>query len=348
MNGNYFIQKFFDGHKMVSFVYDDKSKLEGFIALHRGSLQNPAFGATRIVPYASKEDAIKDALRLSKLMSYKAAMAGLSYGGAKGVIILPSGISAIERKALLKAYAQKVNYLGGRFVTGADMGISEADLKVMRSTSDYIVGMSSNPVKFTALGMFSALEIVLEEMYGLKDISGRSFAIQGVGKIGTAFLDLIYNRAGKVVIADIDAGQVAAVKKLYPKVSIVTPAAIYKQKVDVFSPCASGGVLNSKTISRIKAGIILGGANNQLEDAEVGELLFKLGILYAPDYVVNAGGLISVVDEYEHKKFDQARTMKRLNNIKVMLHSILKLSNKQNCATNIVADEMAEKIFNNH
>jgi leucine dehydrogenase len=348
MNDNFNLLSEFDGHRLVSFIFDPKTGLEGFIALHRGSLENPAFGATRIVEYGSRLDALRDALRLSRLMSYKAAMAGLRYGGGKGVIILPSHLDPNNRREMLKAYALKVNYLGGHFVTGADVGITSDDLKLMRANSKYMVGTKSDPVYFTAQGLVNSIKVCLYEVYGSTGLGQRTFAIQGVGKVGCALLDLVYKEAKKVYIADIDTERLVEVKKKYPKVEVVSTTMIYRQKVDVFSPCALGKVLNPKTISKIKAPIIVGGANDQLSDPSVGELLCKLGILYAPDYVVNAGGLISVVDEYEHGRSNAKRTAKRLVNIQVILHSIIKQSVATGRATNIVADEMAEKIFNNH
>jgi leucine dehydrogenase len=335
----------FDNHELVSFIQDNSCGLQAVIALHRGNSHTPTFGATRIVDYKSIDDALKDALRLSRAMSYKAALAGLRYGGGKGVIIAPRNV--VDKK-FFECYAEKINLFNGRFITGADVGVSGADVKTMSKYSSFMVGVNSDPVKYTALGLFYALDIALKEVFQNSALKKRKFAIQGVGKIGESFLNLIYKKAGKIYITDVDNERVKAVKRKYPKVEIVTPASIYRQSVDVFSPCALGNVLNSTSISKIKAPIILGGANDQLQDAAVGELLFKLGILYAPDYVVNAGGLIAVVDEYEHKKPNQQRITRRLNNIKVMLREIIKNSRSSGLATNIVADQMAEKIFNNH
>ncbi len=339
----------FDNHRFVSYIWDPKTQMEGFIAIHRSSKNNPAFGATRIVEYPSKVDALRDALNLSRLMSYKAALAGLPYGGAKGVIILPPHLNPKERRDVIKSYTKRVNYMGGHFVTGADVGIRPTDLKVMRENSEFIEGVNSQPVKFTAMGLMMAIEVALEEVFGSPDISNRSFAIQGVGKIGSSLVALL-SQAGakKIYIADIDKQCVSEVKTRFPKVEVVTPAQIYRQKVDIFCPCALGNSLTPKTISRIKAPIILGGANNQLESRTVGELLHKLGILYAPDYVVNAGGIISVVDQYENKRFSEDRIAKRLNNIRVIFKSLLAQSKSSGRPLNIVADEMAESIFNNH
>lgn len=336
----------FDNHKLVSFTFNKESNLEAYIALHRGSLSSPSFGATRIVSYGNKVDALRDALRLSRLMSYKAAMAGLDYGGGKGVIILPDDITTEQRSKLIAAYCEAVNYFGGHFVTGADVGITDEDMKVMHANSEYIVGVTSNPVLYTALGLFKGIEFCIQTKFGDTDLSKRSFAIQGVGKIGTALLDLLYGKAGKIFITDIDAKRLEKVKGRYPDVEIVSPEAIYEQEVDVFSPCALGNSLTSQTITKLKTVIIAGGANNQLQDQSVGELLYSLDILYAPDYVVNSGGLISVVDEYEHKQFDGERVKTRLNNIVVILKEIFSRSQASGKATNIIADAMAEEIFN--
>ncbi len=346
MSVNIEILEEFDNHKLVSFALDKKTKLEAYIALHRGSLTSPSFGATRIAKYANKEDALRDALRLSRLMSYKAAMAGLDYGGGKGVILLPSNVNKADRERIIASYAEAVNYFGGHFVTGADVGVTNADLKVMHANSEYIVGVRSNPVLYTAQGLFKAIEFCVQHRFGNKDLKKRSFAIQGVGKVGGALLHLLYKKAGRIVITDIDPIRLKEVKKKYPKVEVVSPVAIYKQDVDVFSPCALSNSLTSQTITKLKAPIICGGANNQLQDRSVGELLHSLGIMYAPDYVVNSGGLISVVDEYEHKQFNSARVKTRLNNIIVILKEIFSRSQAMNRATNIIADEMAEEIFN--
>jgi glutamate dehydrogenase/leucine dehydrogenase len=210
-----------------------------------------------------------------------------------------------------------------------------------------MVGVSSDPVRYTGLGLKYGVDTVLDFLYGSKSFIGRSIAIQGVGKVGSTLVGLLYKDAKKIYVADTDNDQLRKIKRQYPKVEIVTVSQIYSQKVDIFSPCALGNALTAKNITKIKAPIILGGANNQLESPHVGEILHKLGILYAPDYIVNAGGLISVVDEYEHKKFDNSRILRRLNNVKVILRTVLKKSLELKKSTNRVADEMAEKIFNN-
>ncbi len=347
MNGSKILLKDFDNHRLVTFIYDPQSKLQGFIAIHRGNGSNvPSFGATRFVSYNTLTDGLHDALRLSRLMSYKAAMAGLKYGGAKGVILIPQ--VPHNKKQILQAYCKKINYLNGHFITGADVGINGSEVGTMRKYSNFIVGVKVDPVKYTVLGILYGLQVSLQEVFGNSDIQEKTFSILGVGKIGTGILKSIYGQAKKIYISDIDQQQIKKIKHAFPKITILSPQEIFKQKVNVFMPCALGNALNTKTISKLRSDIILGGANNQLTNSTVGELLFKLGILYAPDYVVNAGGLISVVDEYENKNIVETRIEKRLSNIKTALRSIFKQSMATGIATNMVADKMAEKIFNNH
>lgn len=334
----------FDDHKLVSFLYDLNSGLRGFISIHRGGLVLPAFGATRIWKYSSELDALRDALRLARLMSYKSALAGLKYGGAKAVIFASDG-SRADRTSLIKSYTQHVNYLNGRFITGADVGVTEQDLKTMIGVSKFIVGGKSDPVKYTAAGVFYAIQVCLKEIFGNELLTGRTFAIQGLGKTGTSLLKLIYKEAEKIYVSDISLAAVKDIKRNFPKVEVVSASEIYKQKVDVFAPCALSHSVNHKTVPSLNCKIVAGSANNQLEDKETGETLYRLGILYAPDYAINAGGLITVVDEYENGDTDQDRLEEKVFGIKRTMKSIIEQSKKTGKATNLVADEMAEKIF---
>lgn len=334
----------FDQHKMVNFLFNSRDRLKGFIAIHRGNTVKPAFGATRIWNYTSEVDGLEEALKLSKLMSAKAALAGLEYGGAKAVIINPQGI--FNRKNMLRSYSHYVNYLNGHFITGADVGVNMDDLKVMESESPYMVGLKSDPVKFTALGAFYGIQVCLKEVYGTEDLAGRTFAIKGLGKTGMALLKLIYKIAGKIFVADIDDNQVTRIKREFPNAIVVNYNQIHKQKVDVYSPCALSNSINLRNISDLKCKIIAGIANIQLENSAIGELLHKFGILYAPDYVLNAGGLITVVDEYENKDSMEARVTAKVARIKDTLKTIIDKSKRRNMATNLIADQMAEKIYN--
>lgn len=333
----------FDNHKLVSYVHDAKSGLQGFIALHRGNEEHPSFGATRLWKYLSEAEALQDALRLSKTMTYKAALAGLKYGGGKGVIIYSP---YKKTRALLKSYTEKINYLNGHFITGADVGLNERDVKIMRRYSPFIVGLSSFPEKYTASGLFLAIQVCLKEMFGTEKIEGRTFAIQGVGNIGREILRLLYRQNAKIFIADIDKKKIKIIKKLFPKIQVIKPSEIHKQKVDIYSPCALSSAINFKNISQLRCKIIAGGANNQLENSRVGELLHRLNILYAPDYLINAGGLISVADEYEHKNHNPKRVSQRLLHIKKTLEKIIKISKRKHSPTNLIANQLAERIIN--
>ncbi|MDP3901879.1 MAG: Glu/Leu/Phe/Val dehydrogenase dimerization domain-containing protein [bacterium] len=328
----------YDNHHKVVFLNDSNIGLKGFIGIHRKNKKFPSFGATRLWPYSSQLEAIKDVLRLSKLMSYKAAMAGLPYGGAKAVI---SG-SVPKSSALLKAYAERVNLLEGLFITGSDIGLTQADVKTMSRTSPFMVGSKIDPTEFTGLGLFYGLEAALREVFGEKDVTETNFAIAGLGKVGSEFLKLIYsdNSNQKIFVSDIDKDKVKSIEKRFPKVIAISPSKIHEQRVDVYSPCAMSGILNNKTIKELRCQIVLGGANNQLANDKAGELLYRSGILYAPDYVVNAGGLISVVSEYENK-INKKLIINRVKMIKKTLGDIFVKSSKMRKSTDFIADSMA-------
>ncbi len=338
--------KEFDNHHMVVFLYNKQTGLRGFIAIHRNGLKFPSFGATRIWQYKNDQDALRDALQLSRGMSYKSALAGLPYGGAKAIIMLPES-AEISKKDLLKEYIKTVNYLGGKFITGADVGINMDDLALMKQNSPYIVGVKNDAVKFTGLGVYYGIKAGLKVVFGKESLGDRSIAIQGMGKTGSALLSFIYNEAAKIYVTDLNKERLAEIKKQYPKVTTVTPAQIYSLKVDVFSPCALSNVINVKNISALQCKIIAGSANAQLENKQIGHLLHKLNILYAPDYVINAGGLIAVADEYKYQRSNEERITKAVKSIKDTLITIFTESKKMDKPTNVIADQMAENIFNN-
>jgi leucine dehydrogenase len=328
---------------MIIFVRDDRNHLSAFIAIHsRGNNDGPSFGATRFWTYKHDSEAIKDALKLSRIMSYKAALAGLQIGGAKGVI-MASPIALKRRRKVLRAYARRVNALRGGFITGTDVGVSNQDIPVLQKESPYFVGSRVDPAKYTSIGVYISMRTCLKKVFGSNEVFGRTFAIQGLGKIGMELLRLIYKDSKTIFVSDIDKNRIKIAKQAFPNIIIVNPEEIHRQNVDVFSPCALSNSLTPKTVSEIKASIIAGGANNQLQNDKVGELMYKFSILYAPDYVINAGGLISVVDEYEHRRPNHLRIMSRIKEIEQRLQKIITESEKNACATNIIADKMAKK-----
>jgi leucine dehydrogenase len=330
----------YDNHIVVSTIFGRATELKAFIALHRKGKKHASFGATRMWSYASDVDALRDALRLAKLMSYKSAMAGLPYGGAKGIVFPPTHPN--KRNLILKEYARHVNYLNGRFITGADAGVSQQDVKMMKKVSPFMVGVKSDPVEFTMLGVYYGIQICLQEVFGSDDLSNRTFAIQGLGKTGLELLKLIYPDAKKIYVTDINEKSISNARHLFPKIEVVSPTAIVSKRVDVFSPCALSHILNTETVPHIQASIVAGSANNQLASPEVGEMLYHHGVLYAPDYVINAGGLMTVVDEFEHKNHNRPRVEQKVASIQTTLKTILAKSKHMKKAPNIIADGMAE------
>lgn len=341
----------FDKHSLVSFAYDEATGLSSLIAVHRTNNGIPSFGATRLWHYQSAEEGIRDALRLSRLMSYKAALAGLPCGGAKGVVFdRPEYHQDHElRTAALQKYALRASLLGHNFVTGMDMGITQEDLHAMNAHDPQVIGFNDNATEFTGLGIFESIRVSLQEAFGSPDPSGRSFAIQGLGKIGTALLAHLVPAVGTgtIYVSDVDNERVETIRALYPSVQPVSPDAIHLQDADVFSPCAVGGTLNQKTANELRAKVIAGGANNQLAKEQVGDTLFARGITYAPDYVANAGGIIAIYDEYENPKNYQYDVVReKVEHIPQTLTSIFAESHAQHRAPHRVANEMAERIFN--
>lgn len=346
MNNFYNFQelKEFDEHRLINFIYEPSSGLKGFVAIHRGGLHKPAFGATRLWHYKTEMDALKDALKLSRTMSYKSAMAGLGYGGAKVVLISPQ-LTYKKKYQILKTYSHYINYLFGHLITGADVGIDSNDLKTMASSNKMMVGLKSDAVKFTCLGVYYSMQVCLKETFGTESLVGRTFAIQGLGKTGRGILKLIYKDAKKIYVSDLYQSQIKNAKAEFPNIEVVKYTDIHKLSVDVFSPCAIANAIRFKNVSDLKCKVIVGSENNQLENEEVGNLLNKLGILYAPDYVVNGGGLITVADEYENKNYAQKRIGQRVEGIKTTLKLIIDKSKRTGTATNYVANDLAEKIF---
>jgi leucine dehydrogenase len=319
-------------------------QLLGFIAIHRGSHEHPAFGATRIAEYRDATSALSDVLSLSSLMSQKAALAGISYGGGKGVLFNgPHMKDSSLRKRTLEVYAKHVDRLGGKFITGSDAGVTQDDVNLMRTFSPHIVGVQEDPTRRTAEGVLGSIFVTLAHLFGEPTLSGKTFAIQGVGKVGGAVLDLIAGDAKEVIISDIDASRIEEVKKKYPNVKVVSPEAIITSAVDILVPCAMGGILSRESVETIRAKAIVGAANNQLSSREAGDVLHERGILYAPDYVVNAGGLIGVVHEYEktHKNNFDGDIEHDIATIQTRLMDMLMESKKNNIPVHRIADTTA-------
>lgn len=288
-----------DGHEQVLYGYDDVSGLKTIIAIHSTAL-GPALGGTRFYPYQSEEEALEDVLRLSLGMSYKAAVAGLDLGGGKAVIIGDPRENKSER--LFRAYGRIVDSLQGRYITAEDVGTTTSDMDMVRRETKWALGRSKamggagDPSPVTARGLLAAARAVGKKLWDDTDLSGKRFAVQGVGKVGSAFVQLLVEARADVVVTD---AYPDAIEKTVGKFDVtpVQPDEIYGIETDFFSPCALGSVLNEDTIPRLSCAAIVGSANNQLATEKDAERLADRGILYAPDFVVNAGGLFNVYDE---------------------------------------------------
>jgi len=280
------------GHEQVLFCRDVASGYFGIIAIHSTRL-GPAVGGTRFWNYASEEDALVDALRLSRGMTYKCAIAGVPLGGGKSIII--GDKNTIDREKLFRAHGRFVERLGGRYITAEDVGTSPADMATIALETSYVGGLEGkggDPSPWTALGVYRAMQAAAMHRWGSDDLRGKRVAIQGCGNVGYNLAKELHAAGAKLIVSDVDQ---AKVKSLVSELDAfgVRPDEIYTAEADIFAPCALGGVINDLTLRQLKARIVCGGANNQLLEARHGDALEERGIVYAPDYVANGGGVLS-------------------------------------------------------
>ncbi|MFN0089194.1 MAG: Leu/Phe/Val dehydrogenase [Acidimicrobiales bacterium] len=314
----------YDGHEELLFFSDPEARLNGIIAVHSTAL-GPAVGGTRLMPYPSVAAAVTDVLRLSKGMTAKAAVAGLPVGGAKAVLLAPE---AFERTALLEAYARVVDRLHGRFVTGEDVGIDESDASVLRRSTPYVAGASvelggyGDPSPRTASGLVGAMRATCAALDQRRCLRGRRVVVAGVGKVGAALARMLVDEGAEVTVADPNTAAVnALVRSLGGAAHVVDPGEAAATPCDLFAPCALGGVLDDATIPRLACRAVVGSANNQLAHPRCADLLAERGVLYVPDYVANAGGLIQVVGE--HLGFSRAEVERRVAAIEQTVDALL-------------------------
>jgi len=348
----FWTQADFDDHELVQLVRDRKSGLTAIIALHSTHL-GPGAGGTRFWHYAQPDDAMRDALRLSRGMSYKNAMAGLPMGGGKAVILADKARN--KSPELLGAFADAVEALGGRYVTAEDVGITEADMVAVSQRTSFVSGLpvadgeaGGDPGPFTAMGIYHGIKAAVAHKLGKDNLKGVRVALQGTGSVGGGVARLLHKDGAKLVVADVDAERA---KRLAKEVDgeAVAPEQIMSVACDVFSPNALGAILDEEGIARLDCQIVAGGANNQLARAEHGALLAERGILYAPDYVINAGGIISVTLEYLCRRdgapCDINEVRKRLAQIPERLRTIWEESDRTGVSSDRVADRMAQKLI---
>ena len=335
----------FHQHEKIVELQDKKSGLRGFIAIH-STVMGPGIGGTRMFAYETTEEAIRDVLRLSYAMTYKCAISKLPLGGAKGVIIGDSHKD--KTPEILKAYAKAVDKLQGEFYTGEDVGLSEEDVQYMLKFSPYFVGKSDqagDPSAFAALSVFKCIQATLLYVNETESLDGKTVAIKGLGKTGAELVRLVLENKGNVIAAEINSKSLDGVVKKYPQIRIVSPDQISEVEADIYAPCALGDEITEENHTKINARIICGTANNQLQNANVGELIFKAGKIYVPDYLANAGGLINVADELEPGGYNRVRVLQRIEELKSVCRQVLDRSIRGNIPTNMIADEIAQQFI---
>jgi leucine dehydrogenase len=293
-------------HEQVSLYQDAGSGYRGIIAIHDTRL-GPALGGTRFWKYADDRAALVDALRLSRGMTYKAAVAGLNLGGGKSVIIGDN--KTTRREPIFRAHGRHVESLGGRYITAEDVGTSTADMEFIRAETEHVTGLlgkSGDPSPVTAYGVYWGMKACAKVRYGSDSLAGKTVALQGCGHVGYFLCKLLHDEGAKLVITDIDAQRLKTVVQDFTATA-VKPAEIYGQRAEIFAPCALGAVVNDDTLKQLTVDIIAGAANNQLAEDRHGQQLEAQGILYAPDYVINGGGLINVNAELHGWSLERAR-----------------------------------------
>lgn len=322
--------------------HDKASGLKAIICIHNTTL-GPGLGGTRMWNYATEEDAIADVLRLARGMTYKNAVAGLNAGGAKGVIIADSKKDKTE--PLLRAYGKFVQSLNGRFNTGEDVGMSLTDLEYISMETDFIVGREStsgDTGPATAFGVLRGIEACAREVWGSESLQGKTVAIQGLGNVGYALCEHLHEKGAKLIVADINPKMA---QKAIEKFGAhgVAPDEIYGVECDIFSPCALGLIINDVTIPQLKCKVIAGSANNQMKEVRHAEIVHEKGILYAPDYVINAGGVINAYQDMCKGNYDRERTLRRIGNIYQIIEQIIAIAKRERISTFKAADILAEE-----
>ncbi len=331
------------GYEEVLFYQDDEAGLKAIMAIHDTTL-GPAVGGTRMLPYNNEKEALADVLRLSRAMTYKAAAAGLDFGGGKAVIIGDAQLDKSEE--LLRAFGKFIESLNGRFLTGEDVGTSSDDMRIVGKETRYAIYPPKSleaewQTSFlTAFGVLRGIQASVRERYGNDSLSGIRIAIQGIGKVGDQLARLLHAESAELTVTDLNRSRLKAISEELGA-AVVEPHEIYQIDTEVFSPCALGGILNDEVVPLLQCEIVAGAANNQLAEDRHAEELWKKGILYAPDYVINAGGLISAL--YEMGRCDKATVIRMTAEIYDRLRAIFDTARSENIPAQVAADRMVEE-----
>lgn len=332
------------GHEQLVFCHDPHSGLNAIIAIHNTTL-GPALGGTRLWNYNSHEDAVVDALRLSRGMTYKAAISGLNLGGGKAVIVADP---AMKSEALWRRYGKFVDSLNGKYITAEDVNTSARDMEYISLETEFVTGVpeymggSGDPSPYTAYGVFIGMKASAKKVWGNDSLAGKKVLVQGVGHVGQYLVGHLVKEGAKVMITDIDTAKIKQTIDQHRSVEVVDGKNIFDLEMDIYAPCALGATVNDDCIARLKAPIIAGAANNQLADENVhGPGLIEKGIVYAPDFLINAGGLINVAAELE--TYNAERVKGNVEKIYDRTLEIFDLSDKEKIHTQAAAMRIAEK-----
>jgi valine dehydrogenase (NAD+) len=334
-----------NGHEQVVFCQDRQTGLKAIIGIYSTAL-GPALGGTRFYPYESEENALADVLKLSRGMAYKNALAGLDLGGGKAVIW--GDPQRAKSEGLLRAYGRFVESLHGRYYTACDVGTYVADMDVIARETKYVTGRSpqlggaGDSSILTAFGVFQGMRAAAEHAWGRPTLAGRTVGIAGLGKVGKYLAGHLIEDGASVIATDVNEAALNWARETYPQIELVADThALITSDIDVYAPCALGGALDDDTVPVLRAKVVAGGANNQLAHPGVEKTLADLGILYAPDYVVNAGGVIQVADEIEGFNFERAKL--RATGIFETTKRILRLADDEGVSPAVAADRLAEQ-----
>ena len=332
-------------HEQVVFCTDKATGLKAIIAIHNTVL-GPALGGTRMWQYENEALALNDVLRLSRGMSYKAAISGLNLGGGKAVIIGDSRTQ--KNEALMRRFGKFVDSLDGKYITAEDVGMSPIDMEYIHDETDHVAGLPTSlggggdPSPVTAYGVYMGMKASAKKMYGSDSLAGKRIIVQGAGHVGQYLIDYLDKEGAKVGVSDIFADKIKEVKHKFPKVDIVDTNGIYDEAMDIYAPCALGATINDDTLSKLKCAIIAGAANNQLaNEAKHGQIVVDKGMIYAPDFLINAGGLINCYSELEG--YNRDRAMSKTEEIYNTTMNILIRAEQNSMPTYQAANEMAEQ-----
>ncbi len=338
-----FGQLSFDNHEQIVFCNDKDTGLKAIIGIHN-SVLGPALGGTRMWNYANEWEALNDVLRLSRGMTYKSAITGLDLGGGKAVII--GDAKTQKTPELMRKFGEFVNSLSGRYITAEDVGMVTADMDIVRDVTPYVTGISEsrggsgNPSPVTAYGVYMGMKAAAKYQFGSDNLDGKKILVQGIGHVGETLVEYLTKEGALVQISDINEARLQEVSAKYGS-TIYTGADLYSADVDIYAPCALGATINDDTVNKIKAKVIAGAANNQLANENIhGPILQQRGILYAPDFLINAGGIINVFSEIAH--YDKAEAMRRTENIYNTTLEIFDYAKTNNLTPQKAAMEIAE------